>query len=165
MPATVGPLTTANLDQFGLSLLTPSTWQAPIVIDKNSFILSPTGSTDTSPNAGPFLYVVVDALKVFRDKTSFRADFADPTNQLNALVQAINRESPQYDKIVAYTDAKYPAAIIHSYERDNEEAIILINAGAKGWIYIGAQSPERFFKYYETNVFQPVVNSITFTTP
>jgi hypothetical protein len=85
--------------------------------------------------------------------------------QLAAILVAMNRSGPKFDKPVAYQGAKYPAAITRGFERDNELIIVLMNAGNDRWIYIGAQSLEALFPYYDDTVFRPATNSLTLKTP
>jgi hypothetical protein len=158
--ATVGPLNPITIEDSNLSMLTPSTWKEPAVLNNNSYVLSINGSTDTSATAGPFLYVVTDALTTFQKQLTIGTGFTTPTEQLNALMEAINRSGPKFSKANPYLGAQYPGAIVHGYERGNELVIVLLNAGEKGWIYIGAQAPEQYFQYYDETVFTPAINSI-----
>ena len=145
-------------------MLVPTNWKAPIVFDdKARLILSPDGSTDTSPTAGPFLYVIPDTTKYITSHLSytFRPDISDPAQQLDLLMQAINIDAPAFDPTESYIGAQYPAAIKRGYARDNEMTFVLMNAGNGHWIYVGAQAPERLFKYYDDAIFKPATNSIT----
>ena len=62
--------------------------------------------------------------------------------------------------VTAYTGAKYPAAFVQFFQRGNKQTIVLLNAGNDRWIYVGAQSKESYFRYYEDAVFKPATDSI-----
>lgn len=161
---TVGPLAKVSIDALGLTMLAPTNWKAPVLLDdKARLILSPDGSTDTSATAGPFLYIIPDTTKYIASHLSytFRPDISDPTQQLDLLMQAINIDAPAFDPTESYIGSQYPAAIKRGYARDNEMTFVLMDAGNNHWIYVGAQAPERLFKYYDDAVFGPVTNSIT----
>jgi hypothetical protein len=163
--ATVGPLLSVDVEQPALTLLSPSTWKPPAALNQNGIVLSPAGSTDTSPTSGPFLLVIADSSAFFHSQYSFPRGLTDPVEQLNALVNAMQRDGPQFEPASVYSGAKYPAAITRGYERDNELTIILMNAGNDRWIYVGAQAKEIVFAYYEGTVFVPATNSITLKSP
>jgi hypothetical protein len=162
--ATVGPAASRDIDNPALTILAPSSWKTSRLPD-NSVVLSPTGAGDTSSTADPFLLVLVQDSTYFRNKMNFRADLTDPVEQLAAVLVALNRSGPKFDKPIAYQGAKYPAAITRGFERDNELTIVLMNAGNDRWIYIGAQSQEALFPYYDDTVFRPATNSLTLKTP
>ncbi len=163
--ATVGPLVQADLSALGLTLLTPSTWKPPAVLNGNILIVSPTGSTDTSAVADPFL-MIGDAQKVASSKLNFafRPDISDPLQQLDLLMAAINLDAPSFTAAAAYYGARYPGAITYGFARDNEMNVILLNLGNNRWLYVGTQAPERYFAYYNDAVFKPAINSITLKT-
>ncbi|MBX3062489.1 MAG: hypothetical protein U0528_21195 [Anaerolineae bacterium] len=156
----VGELVPYHAQGFGLSLLVPSNWQAPINLDADRLLISETGSTNISPTADPFLIVVTDALNVFKRQLTLRDDYSDPQQQLDALVAALNRDAPGFRPAEKYEGANYPGAITRGFERGNELMIILLDAGERGWIYIGAQTKESQFDHYEQNVFLPISNSL-----
>ncbi len=158
--ATVGPLAGAEIEKPALSLLAPSTWKPPVVLDDHRLVLSPDGSTGTQPEDGPFLFIVVDALQVFRSQVAFREDFTDPIQQLDALLNSINRDSARFSTPAAYDSAKYPGAMTRGYERGNVLTIVLLRSENNRWIYVGAQAIERLFPYYESAVFKPVTDSL-----
>ncbi len=163
--ATVGPLTSVTIEKPALTMLSPSTWKAPVALNDNGVVLSATGTNDTSSTAGPFLLVIVDKSEYFHSRMSFPPGFTDPVEQLNAMIDALNRDGPQFEPASIYVGSKYPAAITRGFERDNEQTIVLMNAGNDRWIYVGAQSREVTFPYYEGAVFIPATNSITLTSP
>src|SRR5690242_8796255 len=68
--ATVGPLTQTDIGSLGLTILTPSTWKAPVALNDTTYIISPNGSTDTSATAGPFI-LIGDAEKIARSRLNF----------------------------------------------------------------------------------------------
>lgn len=154
-----------RLEQFGLSLLAPANWSDPIIRDAHSFVISADGSADTRTTAAPFLYVVVDALPVFSRQLNFRTDLREPTAQLDALVEALNRNGPRFKSSSVFGGSPYPAAIVRGFERGNELTIILMRLPDDRWLYIGAQAEASFFRAYETSVFLPVVNSIRLLQP
>lgn len=154
-----------RLEQFGLSLLVPSNWSAPIVRDAHSFVISADGSADTRTTAAPFLFVVVDALPVFSRQLNFRTDLREPTAQLDALVEALNRNGPRFKKSSVFSGSPYPAAIVRGFERGNQLTIILMRLPDERWLYIGAQAEAQLFRAYELSVFLPVVNSIRLLQP
>src|SRR5690349_3841680 len=84
--ATVGPLNQTEIPSLGLTMLTPSTWKAPVSLNETTLIISPAGSTDTSASAGPFM-LIGDAQKIVRSRLNFSFDPAvtDPRKQLDAL--------------------------------------------------------------------------------
>jgi hypothetical protein len=98
--------------------------------------------------------------KFFHSKLSFPAGLTDPVDQLNAIVTAMNIDAPEISPVAPYKDAKYPAAIVHLFERGLERTIVLMNAGNDRWLYVGAQSQEVYFKYYEDAVFKPATDSL-----
>jgi hypothetical protein len=159
--ATVGPLSKISVDKLGLSLMTPSTWKPPVDLSENSVVISPDGSNDTSITAGPFLLIIVADSKFFHSKLSFREGITDPEEQLKAMVTAMNIDAPSVDPVIPYLGAQYPAAIVRTYERNSQRTIVLMKAGTDRWLYLGAQAPESYFKYYEEAVFKPAANSIT----
>jgi hypothetical protein len=160
-----GALREVQLEPFGLRLQVPSNWSAPIVRDAHSFVLSSDGSADTRTTAAPFMYIVVDALPVFSRQLNFRTDLREPTAQLDALVDALNRNGPRFKDSVVFGGSPYPAAIVRGYERGNELTIILMRLPDERWLYIGAQAEAQFFRAYESTVFLPVVNSIRLLQP
>ncbi len=155
-----GPLRSVTLDPFGLTLLAPSDWQAPLALDDHRFILSPDGSPDTSATAGPFLLLIVGSGPYFHSRLSFREGLADPVAQLSAMVSALNLNEPEVGPVAAYDGARYPAATVKIFSRGNQQTIVLMNAGNDRWIYVGAQSQEIYFRYYDTAVFKPATDSI-----
>ncbi len=163
--ATVGPLTSITLDPPGLTLMIPSNWKVPQPLADGSIVISPDGSTSTAPNAGPFVFIIPDAVKIFTERLNSATTLDDPTKQLNKLIEALNRDGPQFPASGAYTEAKYPAAISFGYEHANELTIMLMNAGNGHWIYVGTQAPEIYYSYYNDHVFKPVINSITLKSP
>ncbi len=154
-----------RLEQFGLRLLAPANWSQPIIRDAHSFIISADGSADTRTTAAPFLYIVVDALPVFSRQLNFRTDLREPTAQLDALVDALNRNGPRFKDAAVFGGSPYPAAIVRGFERGNELTIILMRLPDDRWLYIGAQAEASFFRAYESSVFLPVVNSIRLLQP
>ncbi len=162
-PATVAvaSLVSVKVAPFGISLRVPENWKAPVALDANSFILSPDGSTDTRTTAGPFLYVVVDALQVFGKRLNFRADLDDPVAQLDALVNALNRQGSNFGDATVYQGSAYPAAIVRGDERDKILTIVLLRASNNRWIYAGAMAKADQFPYLEQAVFKPAVDSLT----
>jgi hypothetical protein len=156
------PLVPVSDAPFGLSFVMPTTWPSPVLIEGTTVVLSPTGSTDISATAGPFMVLIPDALTVFRARLAFRDDHADPQQQLDALTESLNRTGARFERAAAYPNSKFPAAITHGYERGNELTIVLLNMGEKGWLYVGAQARRGEFDHYEIAVFQPVTNSLTF---
>lgn len=161
-PATVGPLQTVTIPTLDVSLQAPANWKPPALRDDHSFVLSPAGSPDTSSTAGVFLYVVTDALAVFGQQLNFRADLSNPQAQLQILLDSLNRDRPRFKIVEPYLGLPYPASMARGYEQGNELTILLMNAGARGWIYIGAQAPDRQFEYYEGAVFRPASESLRF---
>jgi hypothetical protein len=159
-----GPLRSVTIDQFGLTLLVPSDWKAPVALDDHRFVLSPDGSADTSANAGPFLLLIVGSGQYFHSRLSFRQGLTDPVDQLSAIISALNLNEPEVGEVAAYNGAKYPAATVEIFSRGNEQTIVLMNAGNDRWIYIGAQSKEIYFRYYETAVFRPATDSIVLSS-
>jgi hypothetical protein len=145
---------------FGVGLRVPENWKPPVVLDADSFILSPDGSTDTRTTAGPFLYVVVDALRVFGRRLNFRADLADPVAQLDALVGALNRQGAAFGAAAVYQGAAYPAAMVRGGERDKVLTIVLLHASNNRWIYAGALAKIDQFDYLDQAVFKPAVDSL-----
>lgn len=160
--ATVGPLAQTDIPSLGLTMLTPSTWKAPVALNDTTYVISPNGSTDTSATAGPFI-LIGDAEKIARSRLnfSFRRDVSDPRQQLDALMAAINFDAPSFTAAAAYYGAKYPGAVSVGFARDNELNIILLDTGDSHWLYIGTQAPERYFAYYNDSVFKPAIASIT----
>ncbi|PJF36141.1 MAG: hypothetical protein CUN49_07000 [Candidatus Thermofonsia Clade 1 bacterium] len=154
-----------RLEQFKLSLRVPSNWSAPIVRDAHSFVISSDGSADTRTTAAPFMYIVVDALPVFSRQLNFRTDLREPTAQLDALVEALNRNGPRFNRAAIFSGSPYPAAIVRGFERGNALTIILMRLPDERWLYIGAQAEAQFFRAYESSVFLPVVNSIRLLQP
>ena len=159
-PGRVGPLAEVSLEPLGVQLRTPESWPPPVVVDAHRFVLSPDGEADTRSTAGPFLFVVVDALDIFREQLTFRTDLSDPRQQLDALVDALNRNGPRFGPSEVYYGAGYPAAIVRGYERGNELTLILMRTDEGRWVYVGAQAIEADFRYYELNVFKPATDSI-----
>jgi hypothetical protein len=149
-----------TLDQFGITMLAPSNWSAPTILDANRFVLSADGSGDTRTTAAPFLYVVVDALPIFSRQLNFRTDLEKPTEQLDALVEALNRNGPRFKESTPYGGSPYPSAIVRGFERGNELTIVLMRLPDGRWLYIGAQAEAPFFRAYETSVFLPATNAI-----
>jgi hypothetical protein len=160
-PIPVASSVDVKVAPFGVSLRVPENWKSPVVLDADSFILSPDGSTDTRTTAGPFLYVVVDALKVFGRRLNFRADLDDPVAQLGALVSALNRQGAAFGDAAVYQGAVYPAAMVRGSERDKVLTIVLLRAGDNRWIYAGALAKADQFAYLEQTVFKPAVDSLT----
>lgn len=163
--ATVGPLSSVEVEKLKLTLLAPSAWKAPSPLNENSVVLSPDGSTDTSPTAGPFLLIMSGDSKFFHSKLSFPEGLTDPVDQLSAMIKAMNIDAPVIDPVQPYAGAQYPAAIVHLFERGLERTIVLMNVGNDRWLYVGAQSAETYFKYYEDAVFKPATDSIRFKQP
>jgi hypothetical protein len=159
--ATVGPLNPASIAKLGISLVSPAMWKPPALLNDNSYVISQDGSTDTSSTAGPFVLLIVGDSNYFHSKLSFPAGLTDPVDQLNAIVAALNLLGPEIGIVVPYTFAKYPGAIVRTYERGNEMTITLLKGPNDKWVYIGAQAKEVFFKYYEDNVFSPIANALT----
>ncbi|MCC7448249.1 MAG: hypothetical protein IT324_12590 [Anaerolineae bacterium] len=164
-PNEVGSLHSITLDSLGITMLAPSNWKPPVALDSNRVILSREGSTDTSPNAEAFMLIVVGDAKYFQSKMNFREGVSDPVEQLAVLLKIINRDAPEVGKVTAYSTAKYPAALVRSFERSNEMTITLLHVGSDRWVYVGAQSPEKFFPYYEDALFKPAIDSITLKSP
>jgi hypothetical protein len=162
---TAGPLVEIDIDKPRISVRVPSTWKISPPLNENSIVLSPTGSADTSTTAGPFLLITVDNSAYFHSRLSFPAGLTNPVQQLDALINAMNRDGPQFDPATPYSGSTYPAAITRGFERDNELTIVLMNAGNDRWIYVGAQASEKTFGYFEGTVFTPAINSITLKSP
>lgn len=158
--ATVASLQPLTLDSLGLSLQVPSNWQPPVNDSAESFVLSPTGDPSTTTTAGPFMNVIVDALPVFQRKLAFRTDFTSPTDQLNALLTALNRNGPRFKETPLYAGLKYPAAMVRGFERGNELTILLMKTPTRGWIFVGTQARQADYDYLEKAVFQPVTESL-----
>jgi len=159
--ATVGPLNTLDIPELGLSLQSPSAWPAPALREGNA-VISPTGTADTSASAGPFLFLIADAAKLAgRSSITLRSDISDPSTQLNTLLDALNRDGPRFSKAEPYAGTRYPAAVVTGFEKDNQMMIVLLHAGENRWIYVGVQSKELYFSYYNETVFAPAIKSIT----
>lgn len=157
---TVGALTEQQFEQPAVSMLTPSTWPQPVKLDANTLILSPTGGTDMTPTSGAFMVITTDALKVYGQRFTVPTNFTDPVKQLDAFMLAINRDAPGFEPAALYTGAKYPGAMTYGFERGNKLMIILLDAGDKGWLYIGLQAPEHDFATYDSTVFEPIARSL-----
>ncbi len=164
-PNVVGSLHSVTIDSLGVTMLAPANWQPPVALDANRIILSRDGSTDTSPSAEAFVLVVAGDAKYFQSRLNFREGVTDPVEQLNILLKIINRDSPEVGKVAAYATAKYPAAMVRSFERSNEMTITLLNVGQDRWIYVGTQAPEKYFPYYEDALFKPAIDSIALKSP
>ncbi|MEP7286862.1 MAG: hypothetical protein ABI947_13980 [Chloroflexota bacterium] len=160
--ATVGSLASITVDQVGVTLLAPTTWKPPAVTSDKRLVLSPDGSTDISVTSGPFLYVIADAGSVLAKSLSytFRPDITDPALQLDLLLQALNIDAYSFGRGQKYEGAQYPAAMVTGFARDNQLTLMLMKAGDNRWIFVGAQSPERLYSYYDSVVFTPAINSI-----
>ena len=160
--ATVGALAMVDVPQLGVRLMAPTNWPAPVSLSDSSVILSATGSTDTSYTAGPFM-LIADAGKLAQARMGYTMppDISDPSQQLDLIVQAINQDAPSFTRARPFTTAKYPAASVVGFDRDNQLTIILLNVGNGRWLYVGIQALQRYHSYYEQTVFNPVVNSIT----
>ena len=163
-PTITGPLSSITVDPFGLTLLAPSDWKSPAALDDHRFVLSPDGSTDTSATAGPFLLLIVGSGQYFHSRLSFREGLTDPVAQLSAMISALNLNEPEIGQVTAYAGAKYPAAFVQIFSRGNQQTIVLMNAGNDRWVYVGAQSKEIYFRYYDTAVFKPATDSIVLTS-
>ncbi|MCC7208015.1 MAG: hypothetical protein IT323_11960 [Anaerolineae bacterium] len=159
-PPTTGPLDAVTLDALGVRLRTPTNWAAPVVTGERRFVLSPDGNPDTSTTAGPFLFVVIDALDEFSRQLNIRTDLTDPREELDVLVDALNRERARFPAAEDYLGARYPAAIVRGFERGNELTLILMRTPDGRWIYVGAQAKEADFRYYELSVFKPATDSL-----
>jgi hypothetical protein len=159
--ATVGVLETVNIEKFNVSLLAPTTWQPPALTD-DSIVISPAGSTDTAPTAGVLMYIIPDAANTLGKRVTFtfKPEVSDPVQQLALLMEAINVDQYRFSTPEKYEGAKYPAAMVTGFALDNQVSILLMNAGNNRWLYVGLQAPEKYFKYYNSVVFQPVTNSI-----
>lgn len=160
IPPTAGPLQETTLNALGVRMRIPSNWAAPVVTQDKRFVLSPDGNSDTSSTAGPFLFVVVDALEEFSRQLNLRTDLSEPRAQLDALVEALNRDGARFPAAEDYLGAHYPAAIVRGFERGNELTLVLLRTPDGRWIYAGAQATEPDFRYYELTVFKPVTNSL-----
>ncbi len=163
LPATIGPLVKRQIPELGLSLDTPSSWNPPVLKNNNSFVLSPTGSTDTSSGAGPFMYGVVDAVNVFKGEINFDATQTDPVAQLNGIIGAINRDTARFTEAVSVKYTPYPGAETRGYERGNTYIIVLMRAADGRWFYFGIQARDADMPWYENTVFLPAINSLTLT--
>lgn len=159
--ATAGTLINVDVSEMALSMLVPSNWKPPVYQDNSNLILSPDGSTSTAYTAGPFVIIRVGDNSYFEKLLAFQTSLTDPIPRLDAMVAAINRDAASFTPSSIYAGAKYPGAITTGYERDNQLAIVLLKAGPDRWIYIGTQAKEVNFTYYDTAVFQPLINSIT----
>lgn len=159
-PPTIGELVEVSLPEVGITLLSPKAWAKPAIIDQQRLVLSEDGSGDTRTTAKPFLFIVVDAMPLFQQQLTFRADYDDPVTQLDALIAAINRDRARFDPAEIYTGSPYPAAITRGVERGNELTIVLLRGPDNRWIYVGAQAPVSQFRYYERDVFLPSTNAI-----
>lgn len=160
IPPTAGPLEEVTLEALGVRLRTPNNWSAPVVTGERRFVLSPGGNPDTSTTAGPFLFVVVDALDEFSQQLNIRTDLTNPREELDVLVEALNRERARFPAAEDYLGARYPAAIVRGYERGNELTLVLMRTPQGRWIYVGAQAVEADFRNYELTVFKPVTDSL-----
>jgi hypothetical protein len=158
--ATIGALIPFDSAPLGLSLSVPAAWKAAESAD--SVVISPAGTADTSYTAGPFLYIIPDAAKVLPNKLSFsfHPDVTDPAKQLDMLMESLQRDDPRFTRAKTYEGMQYPAAITTGYDRDNQLTIVLMNAGNNRWIYVGTQSIERYYSYYDVAVFQPALKSL-----
>ena len=156
----LGSLTEQRFDAPAVSLLLPSAWPQPTLLDQNSLIISPSGSGDMSPTAGAFMVVTTDALKVYGQRFTVPTNYTDPSQQVDAFVLAINRDAPGFKPATPFDGAHYPGAMSVGYERGNKLVIILLDAGSKGWVYIGLQAPEADFASYDSAVFQPIARSL-----
>jgi hypothetical protein len=157
----LGSLLVQRLGGFSFSL--PANWPAPTLRDDNSFVISPDGSADTSTTAGPFLYVVVDALTVFSKQLTFKDNLEDPAAQLDAIIDSLNRDRARFSAAVAHSRSVYPAASTTGYERGNQLTITLMRLPDGRWVYFGAQAKTDAYPYYESTVFRPLIN--TFSLP
>jgi len=157
---TIGAMVKRTIPELGITLDTPDSWRPPAIRDANSFVLSPTGSTQTGSTDGPFMYVVVDALNIFKNQLTFRADLSDPVEQLNALRDAINRDNARFGDAVPLSNTRYPSAQARGYERGNTEVMILMHTGDGRWIYVGLQASDEQMAWYENTVFVPAINSL-----
>jgi hypothetical protein len=163
--ATVGPLSSITLDGAGLTLMVPSSWGPPQTLADGSIVISADGSTNTTPGAAPFVYIIPDAVTIFRQRLNSPTVLDDPVQQLNKLIEALNRDAPRFPASKLYEGGKYPAASTVGFERNNQLSMMLMNAGNGRWLYIGTQAPELYYSYYNEAVFKPVINSITLKTP
>jgi hypothetical protein len=160
---TVGPLKTVTLERVGVSLSVPEAWKAPNILDDKRFVVSPDGSPDTSPTAGPFLYVVADAQDMFARQLNIPTNLTDPVAQLNLVIEALNRDRVRFSDAAPYRGTTYPAAFTRGVERGNQLMIILLRAPSGRWVYIGAQAALERFAFYESTVFAPAAASLTLT--
>jgi hypothetical protein len=158
-PPEVGVPTESGALGFSFSL--PANWPAPTLRDDNSFVVSPDGSADTSTTAGPFLYVVVDALTVFSKQLAFKDNLEDPAAQLDAVIDSLNRDRARFSAAVAHSRSVYPAASTTGYERGNQLTITLMRLPDGRWVYFGAQAKTEAYPYYESTVFRPLINTFS----
>jgi hypothetical protein len=156
----IGTLVEQRFDTPAVTLLRPSAWPEPVVLDANTLIISPTGIQEMTPTSGAFMTITTDALNVFSQRFTLKTNFTDPQLQLDALVAAFNRNAPGFKPATPYTGAKYPGAMSVGYERANKLVVILMDAGEKGWVYIGLQAPEADFELYNSAVFEPIARSL-----
>lgn len=163
VPPTVAGLADVQVEALGLQMRAPTNWAAPAVAGPDRLVLSPDGATDTGPTAGPFLYVVADALEAFSSRLTLRTDLEDPQAQLNALLAAMNFNGPRFGEAQPYYGARYPGALVRGSDRGNEMTIVLLRGPDGRWLYVGAQAAEPDFRYYELTVFKPVTDSIAYT--
>lgn len=159
---TVGGL--VDGEALGLSFKQPGSWKPPAMRDANSFVISPTGSSDTSTTAGPFVYVVVDALDVFGAKYNLRTDLEDPVAQLDALINAANPTAARFEAAEPFRGSNYAAAFTRGFQRGNGQLVVLIRTDNGRWIYVGAQAPDAQFAFLEQTVFYPFVASLSLTS-
>ena len=158
---TAAALTNVDVPEMALSMLIPSNWKQPVYQDNSNLILSPDGSTSTSYNAGPFVIIRVGDSTYFQKLLAFQTTLTDPLQRLDSMLTGINRDAASFTPAQLYPWGKYPGAYTTGYERDNQLSIVLLKAGPDRWVYIGTQAKEIYFTYYDTAVFQPLINSIT----
>lgn len=158
---TIGPLVMREFPELGLSFYVPENWKVAMR-DANSLVMSQTGSKDTVNTAGPFLYIVVDALTVFKEQINLRTDLNDPVEQLEVLIKALNRDSARFKGVQKWdATSKYPGAYVRGYERGNALELVLLRADDGRWIYAGMQAPDRPFLLYREGIFRPALDSLT----
>jgi hypothetical protein len=152
----------ASVEIGGTRFDAPTNWNAPTMLENGSIILSPDGSTSVQPNAGPFVLFIQNPLERFAADLNIRTDLTDPVAQLDAIVEALNRNGPRFKAAQPYTDAPHPAAFIKGYERGNELSIILMRTDDGRWLYVGLQARDAEFEYYDSRVFRPAIQSVRY---
>lgn len=159
--AAIDPFQLNPRTALGLQFNSPVEWPNPVMLSDHQIVLSPTGSSDTSPTASPFVFIITDALDQLKTDLAFRDDYPTPVTQLDALIDAFNIDNIRFRAATVVPDSRYPAATAFGFQRGNKLQITLIDAGEFGWIYVGTQAKESDFPRYESAVFKPLIASLT----